>query len=129
VLRRARIPVFVPASDLVLLCIPTQVAASAPQGHNDVCSGQLQNNRTAPTGDAMSMRDAWIEKRTATASSAERDGKANGGTPNFSQMHYARKGIITEEMDYVAKREKLELELVRSEVARGRAIISAPFAS
>jgi hypothetical protein len=44
---------------------------------------------------------------------------------NMSQMHLARKGVITEEMAYVAKREKIEPELVRSEVARGRAIIPA----
>ena len=43
----------------------------------------------------------------------------------MSQMHFARKGVITEEMQYVAKREKLEPELVRSEVARGRCIIPA----
>ena len=49
----------------------------------------------------------------------------NGGARNFSQMHYARKGVITEEMEYVARREKIEPELVRSEVARGRAIIPA----
>ena len=64
----------------------------------------------------MAMRDAWIEKRTAAM---------NGGVRNFSQMHYARKGVITEEMEYVARREKLEPELVRAEVARGRAIIPA----
>jgi phosphomethylpyrimidine synthase len=64
----------------------------------------------------MAMRDAWIEKR-ATA--------MNGGVRNFSQMHYARKGVITEEMQYVAQREKLTPELVRDEVARGRAIIPA----
>lgn len=40
-------------------------------------------------------------------------------------MHYARKGVITEEMQYVAKREKLEPEFVRSEVARGRMVIPA----
>jgi len=40
-------------------------------------------------------------------------------------MHYARQGILTEEMEYVACREKLDPELVRSEVARGRAIIPA----
>ena len=40
-------------------------------------------------------------------------------------MHYARQGLITEEMEYVATREKLAPELVRSEVARGRAIIPA----
>jgi phosphomethylpyrimidine synthase len=72
-------------------------------------------------GDAMAIRDAWIEKRTQ----ATNGGPANGGARNFSQMHYARKGVITEEMEYVARREKLEPELVRSEVARGRAIIPA----
>src|ERR1700726_578142 len=73
----------------------------------------------------MAMRDSWIEKRAAAASSDERSGKMNGRARNFSQMHYARLGVITEEMDYVAKREKLEPEVVRSEVARGRAIIPA----
>jgi phosphomethylpyrimidine synthase len=43
----------------------------------------------------------------------------------MSQMHLARLGVITEEMQYVATREKLEPETVRSEVARGRAIIPA----
>src|SRR5882757_6176444 len=42
-----------------------------------------------------------------------------------TQMHYARQGIVTEEMHYVAKRESLAPELVRSEVARGRMIIPA----
>jgi len=34
-------------------------------------------------------------------------------------MHYARKGSITEEMQYVAGREKVSPELIRAEVARG----------
>jgi phosphomethylpyrimidine synthase len=42
-----------------------------------------------------------------------------------TQMHYARKGIVTEEMEFVALRENLEPEFVRAEVARGRAIIPA----
>ncbi len=42
-----------------------------------------------------------------------------------TQMHYARRGIITEEMQYVARREQLEPETVRAEVARGRLIIPA----
>ena len=53
-----------------------------------------------------------------------------------TQMHYARKGIITPEMEYVAIRENLDNEargiqshitpeFVRDEVAAGRAIISA----
>ena len=40
-------------------------------------------------------------------------------------MHYARKGQITGEMEYVARRERLAPELVRDEVARGRMIIPA----
>lgn len=42
---------------------------------------------------------------------------------NVTQMHYARKGIITKEMAYVAVRESCDPELVREEVAAGRAII------
>ncbi len=42
-----------------------------------------------------------------------------------TQIHYARQGRITEEMEYVARREKLSAELIRSEVARGRLIIPA----
>ena len=42
-----------------------------------------------------------------------------------TQMHYARQGVITEEMHYVAKRESLSPETVRAEVARGRMIIPA----
>src|ERR1700720_3153055 len=44
---------------------------------------------------------------------------------NMSQMHLARGGVITEEMRFVAGREKIDPELIRSEVARGRAIIPA----
>ena len=66
----------------------------------------------------MSLRDNWIEKRLADAAGAN-------GSRNVTQMHYARRGHCTEEMDYVAQRERLSPELVRSEVARGRAIIPA----
>lgn len=55
---------------------------------------------------------------------------------NVTQMHYARKGIITPEMEYVSIRENLDNEkrgikshitpeLVREEIAAGRAIIAA----
>ena len=42
-----------------------------------------------------------------------------------TQMHYAKKGIITPEMEFVAIRENLDPEFVRKEVASGRAIIPA----
>src|SRR5205807_8818395 len=42
-----------------------------------------------------------------------------------TQLHYARRGEVTPEMEFVARREGVEPELVRSEVARGRAIVPA----
>ncbi len=56
-------------------------------------------------------RAEWIARREAR------------GDTNHSQMHYARRGEITEEMRFVAIRENVTPELVRDEVARGRAII------
>jgi thiamine biosynthesis protein ThiC len=40
-------------------------------------------------------------------------------------MYYARQGVITEEMRFVAERERVSAELVRDEVARGRLVIPA----
>ncbi|WP_440669211.1 phosphomethylpyrimidine synthase ThiC [Bacillus subtilis] len=42
---------------------------------------------------------------------------------NVTQMHYAKKGIITPEMEFIAIREHVSPEFVREEVASGRAII------
>ncbi|HET7655642.1 MAG TPA: phosphomethylpyrimidine synthase ThiC [Luteimonas sp.] len=47
------------------------------------------------------------------------------GTGTVTQMSYARQGVVTPEMEYVAIREGCDVELVRSEVAAGRAIIPA----
>src|SRR6202162_5236541 len=51
--------------------------------------------------------------------------KAKNTDGHFSQMRYARNGVVTEEMGYVAQREALQPELVRQEVAGGRMIIPA----
>jgi phosphomethylpyrimidine synthase len=56
------------------------------------------------------LRTPWVAKRSGAC---------------VTQMHYARKGLVTEEMEYVARREKVEPELVRAEVARGRLVIPA----
>jgi phosphomethylpyrimidine synthase len=40
-----------------------------------------------------------------------------------TQMHYARRGEVTPEMEFVAIRENVDVETVRTEVAAGRAII------
>mgnify|MGYP000923518573 FL=1 len=42
-----------------------------------------------------------------------------------TQMYYAKKGVITPEMNYVAQAEMLDREVVRSEVAAGKMIIPA----
>ncbi|MBV8207383.1 MAG: phosphomethylpyrimidine synthase ThiC [Acidobacteria bacterium] len=63
------------------------------------------------------LREQWIAQRRQAAQ--------NAGDGNFSQMHYARLGIVTEEMAYIAARERLAPEAVRGEVAAGRMIIPA----
>ena len=45
--------------------------------------------------------------------------------PIRTQIHYARQGLTTGEMQYVAARERLSPNLIRDEVARGRMIIPA----
>ncbi len=57
------------------------------------------------------MRSSWV---------ASRNGQAN-----VSQMHFARQGLVSEEMAHVAKQENLPESLVMEEVARGRMIIPA----
>ena len=47
------------------------------------------------------------------------------GKDNATQLHYARKSVVTPEMEFIAAREGFDAEFVRSEVARGRAIIPA----
>ena len=47
------------------------------------------------------------------------------GRGPVTQMHYAKKGEITREMEFVAIREGVAPELVRDEIARGRAILPA----
>jgi phosphomethylpyrimidine synthase len=55
------------------------------------------------------IRSEWIEARKDSA--------------NQSQMHFARKGVVTPEMAFVAEREGFSQEFVRNEIAIGRAII------
>ncbi|HET7425020.1 MAG TPA: phosphomethylpyrimidine synthase ThiC [Gemmatimonadales bacterium] len=87
------------------------------------------------------LRAEWIRERLERADSrtvGRPDGDtgspsarmSSGGLPDLSarpitQLHYARRGEVTEEMEFVALREGVPAELVRSEVARGRAIIPA----
>ena len=74
-----------------------------------------QNGSHGENGNGvLRLRTEWIARR-----------KAESPDANYSQMHYARRGLITEEMEYVAQREKITPELVRDEIAHGRMIIPA----
>ena len=55
------------------------------------------------------MRQSWIEKRHGDA------------TP--TQLCYARRGIVTEEMEYIAQRERCPAEFVRSETRKWGTLI------
>jgi phosphomethylpyrimidine synthase len=68
------------------------------------------------TADGLTkLREPWVAPRRAAA--------ASGGP--ITQLEFARRGEITEEMEFVALREGRPAEFVREEVARGRAIIPA----
>jgi len=78
-------------------------------------AGNGKNGST--NGSRPRIREEWIARRRGEA--------ARTGDDNFSQMHFARKGLVTEEMLYVADREKVAPEIIRDEVAAGRMIIPA----
>src|SRR5262244_1780353 len=82
-----------------------------------MASNGNSTNGSDAHGSLPKPRAEWIAARLAEAE--------RSGDHNVSQMHFARKGLITDEMKYVAFREKLAAELVRDQVARGRMIIPA----
>ena len=95
---------------------------SGPQGH-DVHEGLPP------------LRLPWIVERDVRATDADqvlglampgglRRRVLRGNGP-VTQLHYARRGEVTPEMEFIAIREGMDAEFVRSEVARGRAIIPA----
>ncbi|HEX4014031.1 MAG TPA: phosphomethylpyrimidine synthase ThiC [Candidatus Cybelea sp.] len=69
-------------------------------------------------------RDAMADLNGLRFSAMRRPKRAKPGA-NVTQMHYAKRGEITPEMEFVAVRENVEPEFVRSEIARGRAILPA----
>src|SRR3954454_14147453 len=80
---------------------------SGPQGY-DVTAGLPK------------LREPWVNARLGRAKAERPDGGRC-----VTQLHYARKGEITPEMEFIALREGLPADFVRDEVARGRAIIPA----
>jgi phosphomethylpyrimidine synthase len=89
-----------------------RVHLDGPPGHIDLydTAGPLGRD---PREGLPRLRAAWVAAREQR------------GDRNFSQLHYARRGLVTEEMAFVAAREGVDPEFVRSEIARGRAILPA----
>jgi len=82
--------------------------------------------RDAPAG-LPPLRSRWVEDRRDVHVKRREDTgrtvlRANTGR-RVTQMHYARGGIITPEMEFAAIREGVTPEVVRGEIASGRAIL------
>jgi phosphomethylpyrimidine synthase len=69
------------------------------------------------------LRGGWIAERGDVAPSAGPGTPLKGRRP--TQMAYARAGVITPEMEFVAIREGVDADLVRAEIAAGRAVLPA----
>ena len=84
------------------------------------------------------LRETWVDDRGGTTKVTRTDRVPGSvempsslrrsvvrGVGPVTQMHYARRGEVTAEMEFVALREGFDPDFVRAEVARGRAIIPA----
>ena len=85
------------------------------------------------------LREEWLRQRDVVPAPSRAQGDNAFASPlprvaaspplrgrgSLTQLYYARRGDITQEMEFIALREGLPVDLVRSEVARGRAIIPA----
>ncbi len=107
---------------------PLQVYdSSGPQGC-DVREGlpPLRREWIAARGDVQTVPRTYIPDSTRRAELPKTLFRAVlRGKDTVTQLHYARNNIITAEMQFIAAREGFDAEFVRSEVARGRAIIPA----
>ena len=77
-----------------------------------------------PSSDYRKQREADPALASIRFTAPRKPLRARSGR-RVTQMHYARRGEITPEMEFIAIREGVTPEHVRDEVARGRAIIPA----
>jgi phosphomethylpyrimidine synthase len=105
---------------------------SGPQGH-DVRDGLplLRSDWIAARGDAVDGPRHWAGTPTRrpgppmSPALTARVARSLRGAGAVTQLAYARRGLVTPEMEFVAAREGFDAEFVRAEVARRRAIIPA----
>src|SRR5581483_7539914 len=107
---------------------------SDPHAATDIRRGltPLRADWIAARGDTVELPQATSLYRRGREAMPQLDGvrfplrapvrRAKPGA-NVTQMHYARRGEVTPEMEFVAVREGLAPEFVRAEIARGRAIL------
>ena len=84
----------------------------------------------APEVGLAPLRQGWVCERGDVASMPA-SGPANAGRTvlrakpgaTVTQLHYARQGVVTPEMEFAAIREGVDPEVVRSEISEGRAIL------
>jgi phosphomethylpyrimidine synthase len=82
---------------------------------------QYQGRTWQPTDDGLKSAD--LRNLDAVFSGGRKPVRAVEGTGAVTQLAYARRGLVTAEMEYIAVREGVSAEFVRDEVARGRAVI------
>ncbi|MFI6536111.1 phosphomethylpyrimidine synthase ThiC [Nonomuraea sp. NPDC050547] len=77
-----------------------------------------------PIDDGFKEQEAWARANTEVFPGDGHKPLRATGAP-VTQLAYARRGVVTKEMEFVAVREGVSGEFVRKEVAAGRAIIPA----
>ena len=105
---------------------PLRVYDTSGPHDADVRAGlpSLRGPWIAARGDAAETAPAGRARGSAQIPASLRRPVVRGAGP-VTQLHYARRGEVTPEMEFVALREGFDAEFVRAEVARGRAIIPA----
>ena len=118
----------VPVDEVVQL--PTRSAsgdvANAPLRRYDTSGPHSEPDAHIAVEDGLPpLRHPWIVERddVELVRDAGRAVLRGRDSAAVTQLHYARRGLITPEMEFIAIRESVTPELVRDEVARGRAII------
>lgn len=116
------------------LSVPVTAVSLAPspdgKPNADVLLYRTRGPGSDPEAGLPPQREAWIDERgdtkvRASRRDAERLVRTAKPGQTVTQLAYARAGVLTPEMRYVALRESCEPELVRAELAAGRAILPA----
>ncbi|GII57594.1 phosphomethylpyrimidine synthase [Planotetraspora thailandica] len=109
--------------------VTTDVTRGLPRSREDwiLARGDVARyggRQVRPVDDGFKDQAAWAGSRTTVFQGDGRRPLRATGAP-VTQLAYARRGLITAEMEFVAAREGVSPEFVREELAAGRAILPA----